>query len=108
MNEVLAGILLCILAIVFVWCISAGVNKSIMNSLIAQKKITKQILALLQNEQDKTDTLYRIIFHIRRELSLLKSKDCPEEEFKNIPFEIIDWIDKLEKINSGDEDGLHQ
>ena len=108
MNEVLAGILLCILAVVFVWCIAAGVNKSIMNSLITQKEITKQTFALLQNEQDKTDTLFKIIFHIRKELSLLKLKDCPEEEFRNIPFEIIDWIDKLEKINNGDEDGLHQ
>lgn len=107
MNEVLAGILLCILAVVFVWCISAGVNKSIMDSLITQKEITKQTLALLQNEQDKTDTLFKIIFHIRKELSLLKLKDCPEEEFRNIPFEIIDWIDKLEEINNGDENGLH-
>lgn len=107
MNEVLAGILLCILAVVFVWCISAGVNKSIMDSLITQKEITKQTLALLQNEQDKTDTLFKIIFHIRKELSLLKLKDCPEEEFRNIPFEIIDWIDRLEEINNGDENGLH-
>lgn len=107
MNEVLAGILLCILAVVFVWCISAGVNKSIMDSLITQKEITKQTLALLQNEQDKTDTLFKIIFHIRKELSLLKLKDCPEEEFRNIPFEIIDWIDELEEINNGDENGLH-
>ena len=78
-----------------------------MDSLITQKEITKQTLALLQNEQDKTDTLFKIIFHIRKELSLLKLKDCPEEEFRNIPFEIIDWIDKLEEINNGDENGLH-
>lgn len=70
--------------------------------------MNKQILELYQNEKDKTDTLYRIIFHIRQELSLLRLKNCPEEEFKNIPFEIIEWIDMLEKVSNGDEDGIHK
>ncbi len=65
--------------------------------------MNKQILELYQNEKDKTDTLYRIIFHIRQELSLLRLKNCPKEEFKNIPFEIIEWIDMLEKVSNGDE-----
>ena len=68
----------------------------------------KQLLGLYQNEQDKTDTLYRIIFHIRQQLSLLKLKECPEEEFRNIPFEIIEWIDMLEKVNNGDENGIRE
>lgn len=85
------------------YCISQGINKDLLKELDKQKQLNKQILGLYQNEQDKTDTLYRIIFHIRQELSLLKLKNCPEEEFKNIPFEIIDWIDMLEKVNNGDE-----
>ena len=52
--------------------------------------------------------LYRIIFHIRQQLSLLKLKECPEEEFRNIPFEIIEWIDMLEKVNNGDENGIRE
>ena len=86
------------------YCISQGINKDLLKELDKQKQLNKQILGLYQNEQSRTDTLYRIIFHIRQELSLLKLKECPEEEFKNIPFEIIEWIDMLEKVSNGDED----
>ena len=85
------------------YCISQGINKDLLKELDKQKQLNKQILGLYQNEQSRTDTLYRIIFHIRQQLSLLKLKECPEEEFKNIPFEIIEWIDMLEKVNKGDE-----
>lgn len=90
------------------YCISQGINKNLLKNLNKQKEINNQILSLFQNEQDKTDTLYRIIFHIRKELSLLKLKECPEEEFRNIPFEIIDWINTLEKVSNGDDDGIHK
>lgn len=85
------------------YCISQGINKDLLKELDKQKQLNKQFLGLYQNEQSRTDTLYRIIFHIRQQLSLLKLKECPEEEFKNIPFEIIEWIDMLEKVNNGDE-----
>ncbi len=90
------------------YCISQGINKDLLKELDKQKKLNKQILGLYQNEQSRTDTLYRIIFHIRQQLSLLKLKECPEEEFKNIPFEIIEWIDMLEKVSNGDEDGIYK
>ena len=57
---------------------------------------------------DITDTLYKMICHIRQQLSLLKLKECPKEEFKNIPFEIIEWIDRLERISNGEDDGIHK
>ena len=98
-----SGLLLTIFIGLCCYCISQGINKNLLKELDKQKQLNKQILGLYQNEQDKTDTLYRIIFHIRQELSLLKLKNCPEEEFKNIPFEIIEWIDMLEKVNKGDE-----
>ena len=85
------------------YCISQGINKDLLKKLDKQKQLNKQILGLYQNEQSRTDTLYRIIFHIRQQLSLLKLKECPEEEFRNIPFEIIEWIDMLEKVSNGDE-----
>ena len=90
------------------YCISQGINKNLIGEINKQKKLNKQILGLYQNEQSRTDTLWRIILHIRQELSLLKLKECPKEEFKNIPFEIIEWIDILEKTNNGDEDELHK
>lgn len=88
--------------------ISEGINKQLLKEISKQKDINKQLFGLFQNEQDKTDTLYRIIFHIRQQLSLLKLKECPEEEFKNIPFEIIEWINMLERINNGEDDGIHK
>lgn len=85
------------------YCISQGINKNLIGEINKQKKLNNQIIGLYQNEQSRTDTLWRIILHIRQELSLLKLKECPKEEFKNIPFEIIEWIDMLEKVNKGDE-----
>lgn len=85
------------------YCISQGINKNLIGEINKQKKLNNQIIGLYQNEQSRTDTLWGIILHIRQELSLLKLKECPKEEFKNIPFEIIEWIDMLEKVNKGDE-----
>lgn len=101
-----------ILATIFIgiccYCISQGINRDLLKELDKQKQLNNQIMALYQNEQDKTDTLWKIILHIRQELSLLKLKECPEEEFKNIPFEIIEWINILEKTSKGDENGVRE
>lgn len=101
-----------ILATIFIgiccYCISQGINRDLLKELDKQKQLNNQIMALYQNEQDKTDTLWKIILHIRQELSLLKLKECPEEEFRNIPFEIIEWINILEKTGKGDENGIRE
>lgn len=88
--------------------ISEGINKQLQKELDRQIELNKQLISLFQNEQSKTDTLYKIIFHIRNQLSLLKLKDCPKEEFKKIPFEIIEWINMLEKTSNGDKNGLYK
>lgn len=103
MEIVIKALIITIFTGMCCYCISQGINKDLLKELDKQKQLNKQILGLYQNEQSRTDTLYRIIFHIRQQLSLLKLKECPEEEFKNIPFEIIEWIDMLEKVSNGDE-----
>lgn len=67
--------------------------------------------ALYETKCDEVDTLYRIIKHIHYELSLLKLKECPEEEFKNIPLEICYWIEQLIRIKEEtevDKSGVHK
>lgn len=108
MEIVIKGLITIIFTGMCCYCISQGINKDLLRDFDKQKQLNKQLLGLYQNEQGKTDTLYRIIFHIRQQLSLLKLKECPEEEFRNIPFEIIEWIDMLEKVSNGDEDVLHK
>lgn len=108
MKIIIEAILLTAFTGMCCYCISQRINKKIFEDLNKQKELNKQLLGLFQNEQDKTDTLYRIIFHIRQQLSLLKLKECPEEEFKNIPFEIIEWIDMLERISNGEDDGIYK
>lgn len=108
MEIVIKGLITIIFTGMCCYCISQGINKNLLRDFDKQKQLNKQLLGLYQNEQGKTDTLYRIIFHIRQQLSLLKLKECPEEEFRNIPFEIIEWIDMLEKVSNGDEDALHK
>ena len=103
MEIVIEAIIITVFTGMCCYCISQGINKDLLRDLNKQKELNKQVWGLLQNEKQKTDTLYRIIFHIRQQLSLLKLKECPEEEFKNIPFEIIEWIDMLEKVSNGDE-----
>lgn len=108
MEIVIEAILVVIFTGICCYCISEGINKNLLEEIDRQKGLNKQILGLYQNERDKSDTLYRIILHIKQELSLLKLKDCPEEEFKNIPFEIIDWINTLEKANKGANNELYK
>lgn len=86
------------------YCISQGINKGLAKELEKQKELNKQFIGLYQNEQSRTQTLWAIIKHIRQELSLLKLKECPEEDFKNIPYEIIEWINVLEKTDRGNEE----
>lgn len=104
-NGIKMIIALFIFTISCLMIIREGINHNLLDENRKIKQLNEQITKLYQNERDKTDTLYRIIFHIRQQLSLLKLKNCPEEEFKNIPFEIIEWIDMLERISNGEEDG---
>lgn len=57
----------------------------------------EKIKLLYENEQNKTNTLLAIIHEIQRELRFTQLKECPEEELKQIPKEIIEWIDILEQ-----------
>lgn len=97
-----------LLIVIFVglccFCISQGIDKNLEKELNRQKELNKKIIGLFQNEQDKSDTLWKIILHIREELSLIKREDCPKEEIKNIPLEIVGWIDLLEKGATGVQD----
>ena len=103
MEIIIKSLVITIFTGICCYCISQDINKDLLKELDKQKQLNEQFLGLYQNEQSRTDTLYRIIFHIRQQLSLLKLKECSEEEFKNIPFEIINWIDMLEKVSNGDE-----
>lgn len=60
-------------------------------------KNNEKLNLLYENEQNKTQTLIAIIHEIRRELRLTQLKECPIEELKQIPKEIIEWIDILDK-----------
>lgn len=64
---------------------------------------------LYENKVSEVDTLYSILIRIKNDLSLLKLKNCPEEEFHKIPLEICDWIEKLDKIKkeTGVKNGIH-
>lgn len=105
---IIKAILVTIFVIVCLFIISEGINKTIQRELDKQTQANKQLLGLYQNECDKTDTLYKIIKYIKSQLSLLGLPECPEEELKSIPFEIVGWIEQLEKINNGEDDGLHK
>ncbi len=97
--------------LLFVACLSIiknGINKALLEELKKQKEINRQMFNLLQIEKNKENILYATINHIKNTLSLLKLKDCPEEEFKNIPMEIIDWIEKLQKASTGENNGVHK
>ena len=54
-------------------------------------------LKLYLNEREKSEVLWKIIKHIKQELSLTQMSECPEEELKAIPKELINWIEYLEK-----------
>ena len=108
MEIIIESLIITIFVGICCYCISQGINKGLAKELEKQKELNKQFIGLYQNEQSRTQTLWAIIKHIRQELSLLKLKECPEEDFRNIPFEIIEWIDMLEKVNNGDENGIRE
>lgn len=84
---------------VCIFFIVGMINKTLVSSSL---KLQEQLLIKTR----ETDILYKIITHIYKQLSLLKLKECPEEEFKNIPFEIIEWIEQLmgeQKMNDENE-----
>lgn len=107
MEIVINAILITIFIGLCCYCISQGINKTLQNNLDKQIQLNNQLLGLYQNERSKTDTLYKIIKHIKSQLSLLGLPECPEEELKNIPFEIVGWIEQLEIINHGENNGIH-
>lgn len=88
--------------------ISEGINKQLEKELDRQLELNKQALELFQNEQIKTDTLYKILNHIKSQLALLGLPECPEEELKRIPFEIVGWIEQLEMISNGENNGIYK
>ena len=108
MKIIISAILITIVIGICCDIVIKGIDRHLSNSLDKQIKLNNQLLGLYQSEKDKVDTLYKIIFHIRQQLSLLKLKNCPEKEFKNIPFEIINWIDMLEKVNNGEDNGIQK
>ena len=48
-------------------------------------------------QKEKNELLWKIILQVRNELKLTQLKDCPKEELKNIPAEMIQWINFLEQ-----------
>jgi uncharacterized protein YlaN (UPF0358 family) len=91
-------ILIPIFIILGCYLISEGINRKMQEQLDKQTQSNKQLLALYQNKVDEVDTLYKILKHIQSQLSLLGLPECPEEELRNIPFEIVGWITQLERI----------
>ena len=75
-------------------CISLFFIINMIDGAILEKNNT--LYKLYQNECSKTDTLKKIIKEIQRELRLTQLKECPPEELKQIPKEIIAWIDLLD------------
>ncbi len=104
MEIIIESLIITIFVGICCYCVSQGINKGLAKELEKQKELNKQFIGLYQNEQSRTQTLWAIIKHIREELSLLKLKECPKEEFKNIPYEIIEWINVLEKTDRGNEE----
>ena len=88
--------------------ISEGINKQLLKERDYQKKLNKEVLNLYQNKQLEVDTLMAVLRHIKEQLLLLKLKECPPEEYKNIPLEIADWIEKLEQIKGVKDNGVYK
>lgn len=85
-----------------------GIDRHLSNSLDKQIKLNNQLLGLYQNEKDRTDTLYKILKHIKSQLSLLGLPECPEEELKTIPYEIVGWIEQLVMIEENRDNGVQK
>lgn len=105
---IINAILMTVFIGICLFLISEGINKQLQKSLDKEKELNKQVWNLLQLEKNKTTILYATIDHIKNTLSLLRLKDCPKEEFKNIPLEIVDWIEELQKLGKGEDDVIHK
>lgn len=106
--EIIGVVLITIFIGICCSCISQGINKQLGKELKELKKLNKQLLGLYQNEKSKTDTLYRILKYIKSQLSLLGLPECPKEELKNIPFEIVGWIEQLIIIEENRDNGIYK
>lgn len=108
-KVILTSIGVTIFTIPCLMIIREGINFALIKENNRIRQMNTQLNAHYQNKISEVDTLYRIINHIKNQLSLLKLKDCPEEEFKNIPFEIIDWINQLDAVKKiGVNNGVYK
>lgn len=108
-KVILTSIGVTIFTISCLMIIREGINFALIKENNRIRQMNTQLNAHYQNKISEVDTLYRIINHIKNQLSLLKLKDCPEEEFKNIPFEIIDWINQLDAVKKiGVNNGVYK
>lgn len=83
-----------IIMIIFILLLFVIVS-SIEKDLLEENKDLKESIRRTKKENE---LLYKIFAQIYHELSFLKLKDCPEEEFKNIPLEICNWLEELANI----------
>ena len=108
MELVVKAIMVTIFVILCCLIISKGINTQLGKERDHQKKLNKEVLNLYQNKQLEVDMLMAVLRHIKEQLLLLKLKDCPLEEYKNIPLEIADWIEKLEQIKGVKDNGVYK
>lgn len=59
-------------------------------------KRNEELVNLYTIQYNTINTLKKIIKEIQRELKFTQLNECPKEELKQIPKEIIEWIDLLE------------
>lgn len=108
MQIIISAILITIFVGLCCYCISANINKELQQELDKTKKLNNQILTSYQNECIVSDSLYKILKQIKSQLSLLGLPECPEDELKRIPFEIVGWIEQLIMIEEERNSGLHK
>ena len=83
-------ILIAIIITICLWFIVHMVDKAIINENIALRE-------WISLKEQKEQALWNIMKHIQNQLKLTQLKECPIEELKQIPKEMIEWIDELEK-----------
>lgn len=92
----IAGFIICCL-----WIISEGINQNLEKELKNQKEINKKIIETYQLEHK---AMYDFLKMIKMQLEILKMKNISKEQFKKIPFEVINWIDNLLKQVEEDDE----
>lgn len=83
-------ILISIIIVVCLYFIIKMIDTSLLIKISALQE-------LIQLKEHKEDAFWKILKHIQNELRLTQLKECPIEELKQIPKELIDWIDELER-----------